>query len=130
MLVNLKPTGTNYMEDFYYAGGMNAFLKEMKPFLKTNTYNIEGKSIASIIKEKSNSFTTINVIRTRKDPFEKKGGLVALFGNICPNGAILKRSAADKSLFEKTGTAYVFDDIKVMSDQIDNLKLNISKDDF
>ena len=53
-----------------------------------------------------------------------------MFGNICPNGAILKRSAADKSLFEKTGTAYVFDDIKVMSDQIDNPKLNISKDDF
>lgn len=130
VLVNLKPTGTNYMEDFYYAGGMNAFLKEMKPFLKTNTYNIEGKSIASIIKEKSNSFHDTNVIRTRKDPFEKKGGLVALFGNICPNGAILKRSAADKSLFETTGKAYVFDDIKVMSDQIDNPKLNISKDDF
>ena len=99
-------------------------------FLKTNTFNIEGKSMANLIKENSNSFHDTNVIRTRKIPFEKKGGLVALFGNICPNGAILKRSAADKSLFETTGKAYVFDDIKVMSEQIDNPKLNISKDDF
>ena len=130
VLVNLKPTGANYMEDFYYAGGMNVFLKEMAPFLKTNTFNIEGKTIAKIIKENLKSFHDTNVIRTRKDPFESKGGLVALFGNICPNGAILKRSAADKSLFETTGKAFVFEDIKVMSEMIDDPKLSISKNDF
>jgi dihydroxy-acid dehydratase len=112
VLVNLKPTGSYYMEDFYYAGGMGAFLKEISPFLNKNSVNIEGKSLFKIISENSKLFHDTEIIRTRKNPFERQGGLVALFGNICPDGALLKRSAADKSLFEKTGKAFVFDDIK------------------
>ena len=71
-----------------------------------------------------------DVIRTKNKPFEKQGGLVSLFGNICPKGAILKRSAADKKLFEKTGKAFVFEDIKEMTKKIDDPNLNISKDDI
>ena len=130
VLVDLKPTGKFYMEDFYHAGGMKALLKELKPLLKLGTSNIEGKSLSTIINSNSKSFHDQNVIRSRKKPFEKHGGLISLFGNICPSGAILKRSAADKKLFEKTGKAVVFEDIKSMSKLIDNKSLKISKNDF
>ena len=130
VLVNLKPTGSNYMEDFYYAGGMKSLLKELSPLLNKNCINIEGKSLSKLIKNNSKSFHDTEIIRTRNNPFEKQGGLVALFGNICPNGAILKRSAADKSLFEVTSKAFVFDDIKKMSKRIDDPKLKISKNDI
>ena len=130
VLVNLKPSGTNYMEDFYYGGAMKAFLKEVSPFLKKGTTTIEGKLLSKVIKENAKSFHDTNIIRTRKKPFEPKGGLVSLFGNICPNGAILKRSAADKSLFETTGKAFVFDDIKEMARLVDSPKLKISKNDI
>ena len=130
VLVDLKPTGKFYMEDFYHAGGMKALLKELKPLLKLGTSNIEGKSLSTIINSNSKSFHDQNIIRSRKKPFEKHGGLISLFGNICPSGAILKRSAADKKLFEKTGKAVVFEDIKSMSKLIDNKSLKISKNDF
>jgi dihydroxy-acid dehydratase len=130
VLVNLKPTGSNYMEDFYYAGGMKSLLKELSPLLNKNCINIEGKSLSKLIKDNSKSFHDTEIIRTRNNPFEKQGGLIALFGNICPNGAILKRSAADKSLFEVTSKAFVFDDIKKMSKRIDDPKLKISKNDI
>jgi dihydroxy-acid dehydratase len=130
VLVNLKPTGANYMEDFYYAGGMKSLLKELSPLLNKNCINIEGKSLSKLIKDNSKSFHYTEIIRTRNNPFEKQGGLIALFGNICPNGAILKRSAADKSLFEVTSKAFVFDDIKKMSKRIDDPKLKISKNDI
>ena len=130
VLVNLKPTGSYYMEDFYHAGGMKVVLKELQGLLKKETFNIEGKKLSSIIKESSNCFHDQEVIRSKKKPFEKQGGLVSLFGNICPKGAILKRSAADKKLFEKTGTAFVFEDIKEMTKKIDDPKLNITKDDI
>lgn len=130
VLVNLKPTGSYYMEDFYYAGGMSAFLKEISPFLYKKCKNIEGKTLSKIINQNSKSFHDTEIIRKRKNPFERQGGLVALFGNICPDGAILKRSAADKSLFEKTGKAFVFEDIKQMSKNIDNPKLKINKNDI
>ena len=129
VLVNLKPTGSYYMEDFYHAGGMKVVLKELQSLLKKETYTIEGKKLSSVIKENSNCFHDQEVIRSKKKPFEKQGGLVSLFGNICPKGAILKRSAADKKLFEKTGTAFVFEDIKEMTKKIDDPKLKITKDD-
>ena len=109
---------------------MKAFLKEVSPFLKKGTTTIEGKLLSKVIKENAKSFHDTEIIRTRKKPFEAKGGLVSLFGNICPNGAILKRSAADKSLFETTGKAFVFDDIKEMARLVDSPKLKISKNDI
>jgi len=130
VLVNLKPTGSFYMEDFYHAGGMNVVLKELKSLFKKNTFNIEGKKLLSVIKENEKVFHKKEVIRSKSKPFEKQGGLISLFGNICPKGAILKRSAADKKLFEKTGTAFVFEDIKEMAKKIDDPKLKISKNDI
>ena len=130
VLVNLKPTGSYYMEDFYHAGGMKVVLKELQSLLKKETFTIEGKKLSSVVKENSNCFHDQEVIRSKKKPFEKQGGLVSLFGNICPKGAILKRSAADKKLFEKTGMAFVFEDIKEMTKKIDDPKLKITKDDI
>ena len=117
------------MEDFYHAGGMKVVLKELQSLLKKETFTIEGKKLSSVIKENF-CFHDQEVIRSKKKPFEKQGGLVSLFGNICPKGAILKRSAADKKLFEKTGTAFVFEDIKEMTKKIDDPKLKITKDDI
>ena len=70
VLVDLKPTGKFYMEDFYHAGGMKALLKELKPLLKLGTSNIEGKSLSTIINSNSKSFHDQNVIRSRKNPLK------------------------------------------------------------
>jgi dihydroxy-acid dehydratase len=70
------------------------------------------------------------VVRTRDNPISPKGGLVALFGNLAPRGAILKRSAADPSLFEREGRAVVFDSLEDLAKRIDDPALDVTRDDF
>ena len=70
------------------------------------------------------------VVRTRDNPISPEGGLVALFGNLAPRGAILKRSAADPDLFEREGRAVVFDSLEDLASRIDDPALDVTRDDF
>ena len=129
VLVNLKPVGKDYMEDFFYAGGMGAVLRELRPLLNLDTLTITGETLGDRLEE-DNGYVDNRIIAKLQDPLEDQGGLVVLFGNLAPRGAVLKRSAADKSLFEKEGRAIVFNSLEDLSNRIDDPNLDVQKDDF
>lgn len=125
-LVNLKPSGTYLMEDFYYAGGLPAVLAELMPLLERDALTVNGKTIA----ENNAGFGCHNreVIRPLEEPLGTEGGLVVLFGNLCPDGAILKQSAASPHLLKHRGKAVVFTDHADLHARIDDPNLPITED--
>ena len=129
VLVNLKPVGNVYMEDFFYAGGMGAVLRELKPLLHLDTVSVTGETLGDRL-EVDPGYVDTRVISKASEPLEPQGGLVALFGNIAPRGAILKRSAADERLFEKEGRAVVFTSLEDLANRVDDPDLDITEDDF
>jgi dihydroxy-acid dehydratase len=129
VLLDLKPTGTHYMQDFHAAGGMSALLAELKDLLHLDCMTVTGETLGRRI-ARGAPFVDRGVIRPRSDPISAVGGLVALFGSLAPRGAILKRAAADSGLFEKEGRAVVFDSLEDLSARIDLPELDVTKDDF
>ena len=130
VLVNLKPTGEHYMEDFYAAGGMSALLRELRPLLHLDTLTVTGETLGQRLAAEADAWVDHRVIRPANDPIEVVGGLVALFGSLAPGGAILKRSAADKNLFEKEARAVVFSSLEDLSARVDDPDLDIRADDI
>jgi dihydroxy-acid dehydratase len=129
VLVNLKPVGEHYMEDFFFAGGVGAVLRELKPLLHLDTLTVAGETLGDRL-ERDPGYVDHRVIAKAEAPLEPQGGLVGLFGNLAPRGAVLKRSAADETLFEKTGRAVVFTSLEDLANRIDDPDLGITKDDF
>ncbi len=129
VLVNLKPVGSHYMEDFFAAGGMGAVLRELRPLLNLDCMTVTGETLAERIAEPL-PYVGRDVIAGLDEPLEPQGGLVALFGSLAPDGAILKRSAADSSLFEKEGRAVVFSSLEDLAARVDDPDLDIAEDDF
>src|SRR4051794_16473294 len=101
VLVDLKPTGQHYMSDLYAAGGLGAVLRELKPLLHLDCMTVAGITLGERLSHEESAWVDRTVVREFKSPISAEGGLVALFGSLAPNGAILKRSAADPTLFEK-----------------------------
>jgi len=130
VLVDLKPTGEHYMEDFFAAGGMSAVLRELKPLLDLDCIAVTGESLGARIEAERNLYVDHSVIRPAAAPLETAGGLVALFGSLAPRGAVLKRSAADKSLFESQGRAVVFESLQDLAERIDRDDLDVKPEDF
>ncbi|MCR4265205.1 dihydroxy-acid dehydratase [Nitratireductor sp. ZSWI3] len=129
VLVDLKPTGTAYMEDLHAAGGIPALMRELRHLLHLDCATITGETIGDRI-EAADDWVDRNVIHSIDDPIRENGGLLALFGNIAPRGAIIKRSAADPKLFEKTGRAVVFTSLQDLAARIDDPNLDVTADDF
>lgn len=129
VLVNLKPVGEHYMEDFFFAGGVGAVLRELRPLLHLDTLTVAGETLGDRL-ERDPGYVDHRVIAKAEAPLEPQGGLVGLFGNLAPRGAVLKRSAADVTLFEKTGRAVVFKSLEDLANRIDDPDLDITKDDF
>jgi dihydroxy-acid dehydratase len=130
LLVNLKPVGNGYMEDFFAAGGMGALLRELKPLLHLDCMTITGQTLEQRLAEGTGDFVDRSIIATRDAPIEAAGGLIALFGNLAPQGAIFKRSAADTKLFEHEGRAVVFTSLEDLSARIDDPALDVSPQDI
>ncbi len=130
VLVNLKPTGDNYMEDFYAAGGMSALLRELRPLLHLDTISVTGETLGERLDAEAGQWTDHRIVHKLDAPVEPVGGLVALFGSLAPRGAILKRSAADKNLFEKEGRVVLFTSLEDLSERIDDPALDVQPDDF
>jgi dihydroxy-acid dehydratase len=128
VLVNLKPTGEHYMEDFHAAGGMHAVLQELEPLLHLDCVSVTGERLGDRLKRRR-PYVDRAIVRPLSEPFRANGGLVALFGNLAPNGCVLKRAAADERLFEHTGRAVVFTDLNDLSARIDNPALDVTPDD-
>jgi len=130
VLINLKPTGEHYMEDFFAAGGMSAVLAELEPLLNLDCLTVTGETLGERIDAERGSYVDRRVISAAADPIEPVGGLVALFGSLAPRGAILKRSAADKNLFELEGRAVVFSSLEDLANRIDDPDLDVTAEDF
>lgn len=130
VLVNLKPTGTHYMEDFFAAGGLGAVLREIRHLLNLDCLTVAGETLGERLARDDDGWVDRDVINAFDDPVEPEGGLVALFGSLAPEGAILKRSAADRTLFEKEGRAVVFSSLEDLSNRIDDPDLDVTEDDF
>jgi dihydroxy-acid dehydratase len=128
VLVDLKPTGQHYMEDFHAAGGVGAVLHELRPLLNLHCRSTNGETLEERLRERP-AFVDRAVIRSFDEPFQRTGGLLALFGNLAPNGAILKRSAADARLFEHEGRAIVFTGLEHLAARIDDPHLDVTPDD-
>lgn len=128
MLVDLKPTGEHYMEDLFAAGGMGAVLRELRPLLRTEVPTVAGESLAERLGREA-PVRDKGVVRPLDAPHQPEGGLVALFGSLAPEGAILKRSAADPRLFEHEGRAVVFNSLEDLSRRIDDPDLDVSAAD-
>ena len=129
VLVNLNPVGTNYMEDFYAAGGMSAVLHELRPLLNLDCITVTGETLGERLDSERDVWIDRDVIASADAPLDAEGGLIALFGNLAPRGAILKRSAADRGLFERKARAVVFSSLRDLSERIDHPELDVLPDD-
>jgi dihydroxy-acid dehydratase len=128
VLVDLKPTGEGYMEDFHAAGGMPALLWELRDLLHLEAIDVTGVTLGERLTEPV--FVDRRYIRARIEPVSPVGGIVSLFGSLAPRGAIMKRSAATPSLFEKEARAMVFDGLEDLANRIDDPALDVTADDI
>ena len=125
LLVNVRPSGKYLMEDFYYAGGLPAVLKELLPQLHAEAPSVNGKTLGDNVA--GARCHNPDVIRPLALPLAAEGGTVILFGNLCPDGAVLKQSAASPHLLVHRGRAVVFDDHEEMARRIDDPALPIDE---
>ena len=129
VLVDLKPTGEGYMEDFHAAGGMQALLWELRDLLNLDTPDLDGVTLRDRIGNGSH-FVSRKIIRARENPISPEGGLIALRGSLAPEGAILKRSAATPALFETEARCIVFDGLEDLANRIDDPDLDVTASDI
>ena len=126
-LLNLMPSGKYLMEDFCYAGGLPAVLRELgeNRLLHKNALTVNGKTIWE--NNKDAPCWNRDVIHSFKSPFKKNTGIRVLRGNLSPNGAIIKPSAATPKLLKHRGRAVVFENIEDFHRRIDDPKLDIDE---
>ena len=127
MIVDLKPSGSGYMEDLFKSGGLPRILNEMKEYLHLDAMTVSGISLREII-DKNNFDWPQQVIRKTKDPIFDKGSIAVLNGNLAPGSAIIKQSAASKELLVHEGIVEVFEDLEDLANRIDSDDLNVTKD--
>ena len=124
-LVNLQPSGKYLMEDFCYAGGLPAVMKEISHLLHQDIITVSGQTVAQNIASAENYNT--DVITPLAQPFKEKAGIAILKGNLSPRGAVIKPSAATPSLLVHTGRAVVFENIEDFHKRIDDEDLDIDE---
>jgi dihydroxy-acid dehydratase len=130
LLVDLKPSGQGYMEDFHRAGGLPVVLHELKPLLHLDVPTIDGRTLGEVLAGPYTFPAWQSVIRPARDPLSPRGALIVLRGNLAPDGAVLKRSAASPELLQKTGRAVVFRSLEDMARRIDDPNLDVRPEDF
>lgn len=124
-ILNLQPSGKYLMEDFCYAGGLPAVMKEITHLLHTDIVTVSGQTVAQNIDSAENYNT--DVITPLAKPFKEKAGIAILKGNLSPRGAVIKPSAATPALLVHTGRAVVFEDIEDFHRRIDDENLDIDE---
>ena len=124
VLANVRPAGQKYlMEDFYYAGGLRALMAQLTDLLNLDCLTVNGKTLGANL-EGAKVYNS-DVIRARDNPLAKSGGLAVLRGNLAPDGAVIKPTAAEPHLLKHTGRAVVFKDYNDMAARIDDETLDI-----
>jgi dihydroxy-acid dehydratase len=128
VLLDLKPSGRHSMEHFHHAGGMPALMRELMPMLNLGTLSISGASLGDAIAQ-AEIVPGQDVIRKLVAPVYDEGAIAVLRGNLAPNGAVIKQSAASPDLLQHTGRAVVFDSVEDMITRIDLPDLDVLADD-
>jgi dihydroxyacid dehydratase/phosphogluconate dehydratase len=124
-LVNLRPSGKYLMEDFFYAGGLPVVLKELLPQLHGEVPTVNGRALADNVRDAR--CWNEDVIRPLAMPLAPEGGLAILTGNLCPDGAVIKVSAASSHLLSHRGRAVVFEDHADLHARIDASELVVDE---
>lgn len=125
LLANIQPSGEHFMEDLYYAGGLPALMNQMKEHLHTSIVTVNGKTVGENIE--NTPIYESSIISTFDAPFKPDSGIAVVRGNLAPNGAVLKPSAASKELFKHRGKAVVFENIEDYHARIDSDDLEIDE---
>jgi dihydroxy-acid dehydratase len=126
LLVDLQPAGRFLMEDFFRAGGLHAVLREVQDLLDPAALTVTGKPLIDYLG--SAEIWDREVIRPRSDPLQVNAGIAVLYGNLAPDGAVIKPSAASPHLMKHRGRAMVFDSIEDMHARIDDPELDVDAD--
>ncbi|MDO8300098.1 IlvD/Edd family dehydratase [Lacisediminimonas sp.] len=129
VLLDLKPSGQHYMEDFHHAGGMSTLLRELKPLLNLGAMTVTGRTLGEELERAGPGFKQ-DVVRSVANPIYPQGGIAVLEGNLAPGGAIIKQSAADPKLMEHEGRAVVFENAVDLATRIDADDLDVTADDI
>ena len=128
VLLDLKPSGDHYMEDFHAAGGMATLLHEMRSLLHLDALTVTGRTLGEELDAAGPRFSQ-HVVRSLDRPIYPQGGIAVLQGNLAPDGAIIKQSAADPQLMEHEGRAVVFENAQDLANRIDDPDLDVDATD-
>ncbi len=127
VVANIRPSGDKYlMEDFYFAGGLRAMMKQISGFLHLDAITVNGKTLGENIADAE--VTNADVIRPLSNPVYAEGSLAVLKGNLAPDGCVMKPSAANPKFLKHTGPAIVFDDYAAMKKATDDENLDVTED--
>jgi dihydroxy-acid dehydratase len=128
VLIDLKPTGSAYMDDLHAAGGMASVMRALRPLLHLDCVTVTGRTLGEDIDALPPAFDQ-DVVRPLTNPIHTGGGIVFLKGNLCGDGAIIKQSACSEELLVHTGRAVVFDSLADLAARIDDPELDVAATD-
>ena len=128
VLIDLKPSGSHYMEHFHWAGGVPRLLRELGDLLQLDALTVMGGPLRDYV-QAAEEVKGQDVIRPRSAPIKPVGSMAVLRGNLAPRGAVIKQSAASDQLMTHTGRAVVFDSVQDMTERIDDPALDVTPDD-
>ncbi|MPZ63605.1 MAG: dihydroxy-acid dehydratase [Propionibacteriales bacterium] len=128
LLVDLKPSGAGYMEDFHRAGGVPVLLKSLERTLHVDHVGVCGRSLADVLAEVEPPAQWQEIIRTVEQPVGPPGALAVLRGSLAPDGAVIKVSAASPELAVHEGPALVFDSPEEAAERLDDPDLDVTAD--
>ncbi len=123
LLTNLQPSGEHFVEDLFYAGGLPAVIRELRQYLHNDALTVNGQTLGENCAD-AQCYDPA-VIATVEKPFKPESGVAVLRGNLCPNGAVLKPSAATPALLQHTGRAVVFENIDDYKARVDDPDLDV-----
>ena len=128
LLANIRPAGSFQMEDFFYAGGVPAVLKQLLPLLYGDALTVTGRTLAENVAQ--SDVVDSEVVQSRDYPLKSEGGLAILRGNLAPAGAVIKHAAASPDLLQHRGRAVVFQSIADLQKRIDDPALDVHPEDI
>ena len=128
MLVNLKPSGIYYMEDLWKAGGLTTILREIEELLNLDCPTVSGSTLGENLAQMPPGWDQ-DVVMPRSAPLCAESSMVVLRGNLAPNGAVLKQSAANQDLLIHEGRAVVFEDMEDLAGRVDSPDLDVAPED-
>jgi dihydroxy-acid dehydratase len=126
LLVDLQPAGRFLMEDFFRAGGLHAVLRQVRDLLDPAALTVTGRPLVEYLDEAR--IWDREVIRVRDEPLQPEAGIAVLYGNLAPDGAVIKPAAASAHLLQHRGRAVVFDSVEDLHARIDDPDLDVDAD--